>query len=637
MDLHHSEHSRDPSVGASAGAGHRIAISLLTARANEANIGGVATWSARLASRLRRSNHTWRLHTIVMPVEPGAEMPSALAGEPDVTMVPWPESGDLLELLEATRVAVIARDPSVLLPGNSDLCQMVAQQVRDATAQSERPVRVIVSAQTDEAANRTLLERYQPSDGGFGVSVPCEEWLRGILRVHAPQRTLPVELIPAGADVAAQPRTATSGGPLQLAWLGRLEQSQKRVMDLPLLASALRDRGVDFVLHIAGDGEMRGPLSTVLASQRLLPYQGGPVRFHGPLDAVRVRELLEACDVLVLTSAAEGTSLSMQEAMGLGVVPAVTQIPGIEHWITDGRNGVVAPVGRPEVLAGCIAALAADRAALAGMGRAAWETACRHFAPAATDDRYVSLFERVVALPVDSGKSRLLGLRRLNAAAAATAASHALAHWPRCTFTDEAAARAVEICSRWATQAGVRIAASPEAAIGGDCVIFDPTRLPPTPRLVCTLLARGVIPVVPHALMDHRPCERAQGVLNDLVRAGHRRIALYGAGAHTRTLCGGLNLAAGGEFPVVGIIDDAAAPADAAGGRGTKIAGLPVVHPDRASDDLAPDAIVLSSDRHEPSLTDSAQRFRRAGIPVRSIYDPSLEHGRAEAADRRVA
>jgi hypothetical protein len=46
--------------------------------------------------------------------------------------------------------------------------------------------------------------------------------------------------------------------------------------------------------------------------------------------------------------------------------------------------------------------------------------------------------------------------------------------------------------------------------------------LPPTPRLVCTLLARGVIPVVPHALMDHRPCERAQGVLNDLVRAGHR-------------------------------------------------------------------------------------------------------------------
>lgn len=637
MALQQTASNPDPSVGAPAGTGYRVAISVLTARANEANIGGVATWSARLASRLRASRHRWRLHTVVMSVEPCAVMPAALAGEPDVTVVPWPESGDLLELLEATRLEIISRDPCVLLPGNSDLCQMVAQQVRDATARSARPVRVIVSAQTDEAANRTLLERYQPADGGFGVSVPCEEWLRGILRVHAPQRTLPVELIPAGADVASQPRTVASGGPLQLAWLGRLEQSQKRVMDLPLLATALRECGVDFVLHIAGDGEMRGPLSTVLASQRLFAYQGGPVRFHGPLDPVATGELLAGCDVLVLTSAAEGTSLAMQEAMGLGVVPAVTQIPGIEHWISDGRSGVVAPVGRPEVLAGRIAAVAADRCVLAEMGRAAWETACRHFATAATDDRYVSLFEQVVALPADGGPSRLLGLRRLNAAAASTAASHALAHWPRCTFDDGAAARAVEICSRWATQAGVRSATSPETAIGGDCVIFDPARLPPTPRLVCTLLARGVIPVVPHALMDHRPCERARGVLSDLVRAGHRRIALYGAGAHTRTLCGGLDLAAGGGFPVVGIIDDAAAPAEAARGGGTKIAGLPVVHPDRASDDLAPDAIVLSSDRHEPSLTDAAQRFRRAGIPVRSIYDPSLEHGRAEAAGRRVA
>lgn len=627
----------ESSRGGTVACERRVVVSILAARAGEANIGGVETWSARLAARLRRGDSRWRLHCVVMPAEAGAVMPSALDGDPDAVMVAWPASGDVLEVLEATRREIVARDPSVLLPSNTDLCQMVAQQIRDETARAGRPVRVIASAQTDEAANRTLLERYHPADAGFGVSVPCAAWLEEVLRRHSPRSALAVELIPAGADVAAEPRTVARDGPVRLAWLGRLEQSQKRVMDLPVLAAALRDRGVDFQLHIAGDGEMRGPLLTALASQRLLAYQGGPVCFDGPLGRAEVSELLGRVDVLVLTSAAEGTSLSMQEAMGVGVVPAVTQVAGIEHWITDGVHGVVAPIGRPEVLAARIEALAADRGQLAGMGRAAWEAACRHFAPAATDDRYIGLFEKVMAQGVDRSAGQMLGLRRLNAAAPAAAASHALAHWPRCTFAGEPAERALAICERWVSRAGVGIAPSPQTAVAGECVIFDPARLPPTPRVVCALLARGVIPIVPHALMDHQPCQRARAVLGDLVEAGHRRIVLYGAGAHTRTLCDGLQLGQSGGLPVVGIIDDAAAPPGAAGGRGASIAGLPVVHPDRALDDLAPDAIVLSSDRHEVELAKSAQRFGCAGMAVRAIYDVSLEQNRSRAAQRAAA
>ncbi len=54
------------------------------------------------------------------------------------------------------------------------------------------------------------------------------------------------------------------------------------------------------------------------------------------------------------------------------------------------------------------------------------------------------------------------------------------------------------------------------------------------------------------------------------------------------------------------------------------LAGLPIVAPGRACDDLAPDAVVLSSDRFEPELLAAARHSITGRIPILPIYDMSL-------------
>jgi hypothetical protein len=94
-----------------------------------------------------------------------------------------------------------------------------------------------------------------------------------------------------------------------------------------------------------------------------------------------------------------------------------------------------------------------------------------------------------------------------------------------------------------------------------------------------------------------------------LVDEGRRRVALYGAGRHTRRL-----LASGwphGALDVVAVLDDDPSAAD--------VRGVPVVAPADRPRDL--DAVVLSSDRHEPRLAAAATRALGGGdVPIVGVY-----------------
>ena len=97
---------------------------------------------------------------------------------------------------------------------------------------------------------------------------------------------------------------------------------------------------------------------------------------------------------------------------------------------------------------------------------------------------------------------------------------------------------------------------------------------------------------------------------------GWRRIALYGAGRHTRMFIRQPWMWHGVE--VVAVLDDTP--------RGARIGGLPVQHPN----DLARhvDAVVVSSEIYEAAIHERALAlFRPRGIPVVRIYgdDPAWE------------
>ena len=107
--------------------------------------------------------------------------------------------------------------------------------------------------------------------------------------------------------------------------------------------------------------------------------------------------------------------------------------------------------------------------------------------------------------------------------------------------------------------------------------------------------------------------------------AGYRRIALFGAGRHTRWM--GIEPWASPGLEVVVILDQDPSI--------KQLFGRRVFRPEDYTDPI--DAIVISSDGHEPALAEAAARAPRlAGIPIIRIYDfPSLPRPRSTATQPR--
>ncbi len=182
---------------------------------------------------------------------------------------------------------------------------------------------------------------------------------------------------------------------------------------------------------------------------------------------------------------------------------------------------------------------------------------------------------------------------------------HAMSRWNKPWADDPDEARRWIIGSLTRCGAGA-VTASPGAR-GADAVVLEEPYLPEAHQRVRELRRAGVGAVVCPALVP--PAWVVACVqMGDMVREGARRLAVYGAGAHTRRLTSLF----GRDLPIVAILDDAPAA--------THMHGRPVLTPDEALARHAIDGVLISSDAVEPALWRRATRLRRAGVPVRTIY-----------------
>lgn len=137
-------------------------------------------------------------------------------------------------------------------------------------------------------------------------------------------------------------------------------------VDLLLRAVAqLRTEGVDVVCDIAGDGEERGALEALTRELRL----EGHVRFHGYVQPAQAERLLASGDVYVSTSETDGLSVSLLEALAMGVVPVLTDIPANRGWVEDGVSGVLVGHSAEEVAQAILAASRLDRETVVRINR----------------------------------------------------------------------------------------------------------------------------------------------------------------------------------------------------------------------------------------------------------------------------
>lgn len=224
------------------------------------------------------------------------------------------------------------------------------------------------------------LSDYGPGQGfkwrhaAFGTVITRKltRELRDTLGDDLPDRLF---LQPMGVDTDALCRSTPytppdPGGPLRIFTCGRLNLV-KGHQDLLHALRQLRDSGIDARLEIAGEDDAGGggfhaELQATLDRLGLQDH----ATLLGAIDADAVKNRLERAHLFVLASWHEPLGVAYMEAMAMGVPTIGTDAGGVPELITSGRDGLLVPPKRPDLLAEAIASLAADPARLTALSRA---------------------------------------------------------------------------------------------------------------------------------------------------------------------------------------------------------------------------------------------------------------------------
>jgi len=214
---------------------------------------------------------------------------------------------------------------------------------------------------SDEATYYGYVRHYRNELSGI-VCVSRRTRDRVVQTLERPE--LPIETIPCGVPVSdehPQPDRRPDGEP-RIVWVGRMEESSKRVSDLPKIARALRDASLPCRFDLIGDGPARAELAENIARSDL----SFSMTLHGWSDRDAVRSILENADLFLLPSNFEGMSVSLMEALASGCAVVSSSTSGIEDYAThDGAARCVwtFPVGDVAAAVQCVCdALSVPRA-----------------------------------------------------------------------------------------------------------------------------------------------------------------------------------------------------------------------------------------------------------------------------------
>lgn len=235
-----------------------------------------------------------------------------------------------------------------------DLATLGAQRLWPGWPRADAPTRRHILATIREAdafvaLNRDLLAELVAT--GFP--------LKRIVRINSGVPVPDAARDPAGTRAARQ-RLGLSGGPVVL-YVGRLHP-QKGVDDLLRSVPPLALRHPELALLVLGDGPQEAALSALAAELGL----GDRVRFLGFQDPA---PYLQAADVFVLPTWAEGVSNALLEAMGAGLACVATRVSGNTEVIQEGETGLLVEPGQPSALAAAVARLLEDADTRTAIGR----------------------------------------------------------------------------------------------------------------------------------------------------------------------------------------------------------------------------------------------------------------------------
>ncbi len=349
--------------------------------------GGVTTWALALSKRLNQNDHPSKL--ICHSAWPGRATFKS-DDRSDIVYcdgLAWGAGIDAIRGFLPTYSAVKAQ---IFIPNWSwgtygTVSLMSLNEACDT--------RVIAFAHTDQDHYYQLLTYYEPIISKFvGVSDTICQRLRCLL----PSRLDDICKLMYPVAVREESRRLDHKKSLTITYAGRIEQRQKRILDLIALADLLASKNGNYHFTIAGDGPQLAQLTGHFQKQE---YSNISIEFLGLVAHERMTDLWAGSDISILFSEFEGMSISMLESMGQGCVPIVTDVSGSKETIRHGHTGFIVAVGDVGAMAQIITELDADKARVARISNACILSVRDHHRFDTYDQQFVAIMQECMSGP----------------------------------------------------------------------------------------------------------------------------------------------------------------------------------------------------------------------------------------------
>jgi sugar transferase (PEP-CTERM/EpsH1 system associated) len=225
-----------------------------------------------------------------------------------------------------------------------------------------------------------FVDRYVP------VSLDLQRWLKDVVGI-ADAKNL---LIDNGVDTEHFHPAPQPPQQFVIGTVGRVQdvKNQAALIDAFIaLRALLPDQHARLRLQIIGDGPLRATLQAQVAAAGI----GDVVSLPGA--RTDIADLMRGFSLFALSSIAEGTPVTLLEAMACALPVVSTAVGGIPELIQDGQTGTLVPAGDTAAMAAALARYAGDAALAARHGAAGRARIEVHNSVAAMVQAYVALYD----------------------------------------------------------------------------------------------------------------------------------------------------------------------------------------------------------------------------------------------------